>query len=147
MVGDVVGAGHHKIIRHHIEGATHDHPLDVVGGDPGSDTAVTNYTTTHWVEYGKGAGPHMKALAKKEQRMQGDQAILQRMLVKASGDERKTLEDMDSKLGRHRAFQRATKKHQIKKLHVTLGEVHRMMQVQMVWWSLVNLDAGTSTSA
>ncbi|CAN0042029.1 unnamed protein product [Chrysoparadoxa australica] len=81
---------------------------------------MTNYTTTHWVEYGKGPGPHMKALAKKEQRMQGDQAILQRMLVKASGDEGKTLEDMDSKLGRHRAFQQATKKHQIKKLHVTI---------------------------
>ncbi|CAM9761467.1 unnamed protein product [Chrysoparadoxa australica] len=52
--------------------------------------------------------------------MQGDQAIFQRMLVKASGDERKTLEAMDSKLGRHHAFQRATKKHQIKKLHVTI---------------------------
>ncbi|CAM9310609.1 unnamed protein product [Chrysoparadoxa australica] len=118
MVGDVAGAGHRKVIRRHIEGATHD-PLGVIGGDPGSDTAMTLYTTTHVVEFGKGAGPDMKALAKKEQRMQGDQAIFQRMLVKASGDERKTLKPWTPSLA-GTTFQRASKKHQIKKLHVTI---------------------------
>ncbi|CAM9219119.1 unnamed protein product [Chrysoparadoxa australica] len=80
-----------------------------------------------WVNY---------ALAKKEQRVRGDQAILENKLVKASGDERKTLQAMDSKLGRHRAFQRATMKRQIKKLHIT---IRRGTQDEAGWSGLVVL--------